>query len=346
MKRLLILIALALAMVMPVSALEITAPTVPGSAADVMPDEPETFAEGLWDLIKAVTARVQPALAETSGLCLSVVAAVLLITLLQPMAGHGKRIAELVCTLSISMILLGPTGSLIRLSVQTVEEMTEYGKLLIPVMTAAMAAQGGITTSAALYTGTAVFNAFLTKLISVLLIPVVYIYLALAVADSAVGENALKKMRDLLKWCATWILKTGLGLFTGFVSFTGVISGTTDAAALKVTKMAISGAVPVIGGILSNASETVLVSAGMVKNAAGVYGMLAVIALCLEPFVLMGIQYLMLKFTAAVCGVFGTKQATELIGEFSSAMGILLAVTGTICLILLISTVCFMKGVN
>lgn len=74
--------------------------------------------------------------------------------------------------------------------------------------------------------------------------------------------------------------------------------------------------------------------------------MLAVIALCLEPFALMGIEYLMLKSTAAVCGVFATKQATELIGEFSSAMGILLAVTGTICLILLISTVCFMKGVS
>ena len=346
MKRLLILIALSLALAMPVSATEITAPSVPESAADVMPEEPETFAEGLWELFMAVIVRVQPALAETSGRCLSVVAAVLLITLLQPMTGKGKKIAELVCTLSVAAILLGPTGALIRLSVQTVREMTEYGKLLLPVMTAAMAAQGGITTSAALYTGTAVFNTFLSKLISVLLVPVVYIYLALSVADSAAGEDALKKLRDMIKWCATWILKTGLGLFTGFMSFTGVISGTADAAALKVTKMAISGAVPVIGGILSNASETVLISAGMVKNAAGVYGMLAVLALCLEPFMLMGVQYLLLKFSAAVCGVFASRQATELIGEFSSAMGILLAATGTICLMLLISTVCFMKGVS
>lgn len=346
MRSFLILVALVLVFAMPASAIEITAPPVPEIAADVMPEEPDTFAEGLWQLVKAVCARVQPSLMETAALCMSVMAAVMLITLLQPMTGKGKKIAELVCTLSIAAILLGPTDSLIRLGVQTVGEMTEYGKLLLPVMTAAMAAQGGVTTSAALYSGTAVFNTFLSKLIAVLLVPVVYTYLALAVADSAVGENTLKKLRNLIKWCGTWILKTGLGLFTAFMSFTGVISGTADKAALKVTKMAISTAVPVIGGVLSNASETVLISAGMVKNAAGVYGMLAILSVYLEPFMIMGIEYLLLKFTAAVCGVFATSQATELIGEFSSAMGFLLAATGTICLMLLISTVCFMKGVN
>lgn len=345
MRKVLILIGLILFLSMPVSAMEIAAPSVPASVADVMPEEPETFAEGLWELTKAVLGKVQPAITEGARVCLSVIAAALMITLLQPMAGRGKKVAELVCALSIAVILLQPTGSMIGLSIKTVRELTEYGKLLLPVMTAALAAQGGVSTSAALYTGTAVFNTFLGRLISVLLVPTVYIYLALAIANSAVGEESLKKMRDLIKWCAAWVLKAGLSLFTGFMGFTGVISGTADAAALKLTKTAISGAVPVIGGILAGASETVLVSAGILKNTAGVYGMLAVLALCLEPFARMGIQYLLLKFTAAVCGVFATKQASELIGEFSSAMGLLLAATGTICLMLLISTVCFMKGV-
>ena len=86
-------------------------------------------------------------------------------------------------------------------------------------------------------------------------------------------------------------------------------------------------------------------SAAAVKNAAGVYGMLAILALCLGPFIRIGIQFLLLKFTAAICSVFTTKQTSELIGDFSAAMGLLLAVTGTICLMLLISIVCFMKGV-
>ena len=345
MKKLLILILSVGLLTVPVSALEITAPTVPSSAADIMPEEPETFAEGLWQLITAVIAKVQPELTDAAKVCLAVVAVGLMISILQPVTGRGQRIAELICTVSIALILMAPTQAFVKLGIQTVEEMTAYGKLLLPVMTAGLAAQGGITKSAALYTGTAVFNTVLGNLIVALIVPVINVYLALAIANSAIGEEALKKIRDLIKWCATWVLKISLYIFTGYMGLTGVITGSADAAALKVTKSAISLAVPVIGGILSEASETVLVGAAVVKNAAGVYGMLAILALCLGPFVRIGIQYLLLKFTAAVCSVFATKQSTELIGNFSTAMGLLLAVTGTICLMLLISTVCFMKGV-
>ena len=346
MKKLTILILAIFLFSTPVSALDIAAPSVPDSAADVMPEEPETFSEGLWQLIKAVIPKIQPGLAEAAKVCLSVSAAGLMISILQPMAGQGKKTAELCGTLVIAMVLLTPTQSFISLGVNTVNELTSYGKLLLPVMTAGLAAQGGITKSAALYTGTAVFNTVLGSLIAALLVPVIYIYIALGVANSAVGEQALKKTQDLIKWCGTWVLKLGLYIFTGYMGLTGVITGTADAAALKVTKSTISVAVPVIGNILSDASETVLVGAGVIKNTAGVYGMLAILAVCLEPFVRIGIQYLMLKWTAAVCGVFTTKQTAGLIEDFSVAMGMLVAATGTICLMLLISTVCFMKGVG
>jgi len=347
MRKIVLSVVLLVALALPVQALDITAPKAPDSAADLMPDSPETFAEGLWELIKAVTAKVQPELTEAAGSCLSLFCATLLIAILQPfLGGHGKRTAELVCALWIAVSLLQSTRSLVSLGIDTVCEMAEYEKMLLPVMTAGLAAQGGITKSAALYAGTAVFNTVLTSVITALLVPMIYIFLALAIANSAVGEHLLKRLRDFIKWIAVWTLKLGLYGFTGYMTLTGVISGTTDAAALKATKMTIASAVPVIGGILSDASETVLLSAGIVKNAAGVYGMLAVLAICLEPFVMIGIQYLLLKLTGAVCGTFAPKQASELITDFSTAMGLLLAATGSICLMLLISTVCFMKGVG
>lgn len=346
MKKAVILIFLVFLISLPVSALELTAPSAPDSVMDVMPAEPESFGEGLWQLIKAVIEKLRPDLAEAGAVSLSVIAAGLLFSLLQPMTGRGKKIAELVCTLSVASILMKPAYAFINLGVRTVEEMISYGKLLLPVMTAGLSAQGGLTRSAALYTGTALFNTVLGSLIASLLIPFIHIFLALAVANSAIGERSLKKIRDLIKWCATWVLKGGLYMFTGYMSLTGVITGSADAAALKVTKTAISTVVPVIGGMLSEASEAVLVGAAVVKNAAGVYGMLAILAICLEPFARIGIQYLLLKLTAAVCSVFDSKQTSELIDDFSSALGMLVGATGTICLMWMISTVCFMKGVG
>lgn len=333
-------------LILPVSAMEFTAPAAPNAAEEYLPADVESFGEGLWYVIKSAISDLQPSIAEASGICLSLIAITLLVSIFQSFSGSTKRVIELVSTLTISVLLLQPANTLIGLGVTTVEEMSEYGKLLLPVMTAAMAAQGGTTTSAALYTGTALFNALLSSLISKLIVPMIYIYLCLCIANSALGEEVLKKLRDFVKWIMTWSLKIVLYVFTGYMSITGVISGTADAAAIKATKLAISGFVPVVGSIISDASETILVSAGVMKSAVGVYGLLAIIAVWIGPFLQIGIQYILLKITSAVCSVFGAKQSVDLLHDFSGAMGLLLAMTGTVCFLLLISTVCFMKGVT
>ena len=71
---------------------------------------------------------------------------------------------------------------------------------------------------------------------------------------------------------------------------------------------------------------------------------LAVLAICAGPFCQIGVQYLMLKLTWALCGITGNKRLTELVGNFAQAMGLLLAMVGVCCLMLLISLACFMKG--
>ena len=346
MKKLIFVILMLFVLAVPVSAAEITAPEVPESGAELMPVDTASFGDALMEMLQKAILRIRPDLAEASKVSLAVIAAVMMVSLLQTFSGSVKTVADLAGTTAIAAVLLLSANSLIRLGAETVTEISEYGKLLLPVMTAAMAAQGGITASAALYTGTAIFDTVLSSLISKLLVPMVYLFLALAAANSAVGEDLLKKMRDFVKWFMSWCLKTILTVYTTYMSITGVVSGTTDAAALKATKVTISSVVPVVGGILSDASEAVLVSAGLMKNAAGIYGILAVLAVYLAPFLRIGIHYLLLKLTAALCGVFGSKRMTELIGDFSTAMGLLLAMTGAACLLLLISTVCFMKGVG
>lgn len=328
---------------MPVSALDITAPTV---SSDLMPADTGNFADGLRELLLKAIGYLRPDLAEASKVCISVIAVVLLVCVVGALRGEKIAAAELAGTVGISVILLQGTNSLIHLGAQTVEQLSEYGKLLLPVMTAAMAAEGAVTASAALYTGTLAFAVLLTTMLSKLLIPMVYVYLALAVVNGALGEDILKQMRDFVKWLMTWCLKTLLTVFITYISITGAVSGTTDAAALKMTKMTISGMVPVVGGILSDASEAVLVSAGVVKNSAGIYGILAILALFLEPFLQIGSHYLMLKATGSVCCVFGSKRLSGVISDFGSAMGLLLGMTGAFCLLLLISTVCFLRGVG
>ena len=331
---------------MQVSAMEFTAPTAPEAAEQFLPDSPGTFSQDLWYIIKKAIAFLYPSIAESADTCVAVIIIAILLSILEGFTGISAKVVDLGGTIAVSTVLLSPTNALIGLGIQTVEAMSEYGKLLLPIMTAALAAEGGSITSTGLYTGTVLFNTILTTGITKLLIPMLYAYIALSVGKAAIHEKILNNLHSFFKWLLTWTLKVSIYIFTGYLGITGVISGTADAAAVKAAKLAISGSVPVIGSIISDASETILVSAGVMKNAVGTYGLLAILATWIGPFLQIGIQYLTLKITSAVCGVFGCKQVVSLIDSFCIAMGILVAMTGTICLLLLISTVCFMKGVG
>ena len=344
MRRIAILVLLLFALTVPVSALDLAAPEVPDAAAKYMPDDPQNLREGLLAVFRELIGQLRPDLRQATQVCVSAVAAAMVTSILQTFPGKLEKTMDLAGTAAVAMLLLNASGALIRLGSETIREISEYGKLLLPVLTAALAAQGGVTTSTALYAGTAMFDSILSGLIGNVLMPMVYLFLALAIGNSALGEDSLKKLRDLVKSFMTWCLKTTLYVYTGFLTLTGVVSGPTDAMALKAAKLTISGMVPVVGGILSDASEAVLVGAGTVKNAVGLYGLFAVLAMWLGPFAKIGAHYLMLKLTGTVCDTFGSKRISSLIQDFGTAMGMLLGMTGAVCLMLLISMICFMKG--
>ena len=347
MRKLIIGLLCLVLLAVPVCAFEEEIPPAPEEATDLMPPETESFAGGLWFITKNAVSRISPAVSEAAAVCLGAFAVVLLGAVMTMFPGSKiGELTDLVCTVAIGLLLLQPTASLIRLAVDTITEICEYQKLLLPVLTAGLAAQGGTASAAALYAGTAFFGSLMSTAVEKLLLPLVYVFLALAVAGAALGQKLLHELKDFVKWLMTWLLKTVLYVFTGFMAVTGVISGTTDAVAVKAAKLTISGVVPVVGGILSDASETVLVSAGAVKNAAGIYGLLVAAALGITPFLSIGYFLLKCPTLAGVLANLRDRKPVKLISDFSSAMGLLLGMTGAVCFLFFISAVCFMKGMN
>ena len=150
-------------------------------------------------------------------------------------------------------------------------------------------------------------------------------------------ENRLGAIAEALKKLVTWILTTALLVFTIYLSIVRIISGSADSATVKVAKAAISGVVPVVGGIIADASETVLAGAGMLKNTIGVFGMLAILAACAYPFLQLGVQYLLYKLTAYLASVVGAPGLCKLIDGLGGAFGLILGMTGGCALLLLIS---------
>lgn len=327
--------------------MEFHTPPPPQEAEALLPDEADSFGEGLWNVARTALEAAAPSLSEAGHTCLRVLGAVFLTALVRQFAPKGSAGAlDLASAAAVSALLLGPSASLIRLGVETVEKLREYGNLLLAVMTSALAAGGGITTSTALYAGTAFFDAALGTAVTAVLIPAVWMYLALSIANGVLGDAMLQKLRQLLRTLMEWGLKGTLYLFTGYMTLTGIASGTADAAAGKAAKLAISGAVPVVGGILSDAADAVVLSASVMGSGAGIWGILTILALFSAPAVRIGCQYLMLKLTAAVGEGLGGGRCAALAGDFAGAMGLLLALVSTQTVLLMVSTFCFLRGIG
>ena len=186
------------------------------------------------------------------------------------------------------------------------------------------------------------FSNLILKISNYLIIPIVYAYLTLAFADSFLQQERLKRLRELIGWVTELLLKFVVYAFTGCLSVGGVLTGASDAGRLKAMKMTISGMIPVVGGIVSGAAETVLTGAAVLKTAIGSFGMLVVFAIFLLPFLELSASWICVRVTAALTGLL-TSSLASLLESVSKAMGYLVALMGSSALICVLSCCCYIK---
>ena len=310
-----------------------------------MPESQDDFGQGIRSMLhkilpEAMTEFRQALKTGLSVFCCSLLTAIML------GAGCSAAVAEAVGAVCISAMMLQRSGALVGLAVQTVSEVSEYSKLLFPVMAAAASARGAVTSASAISIGTSALTAFLNSFLRRMMVPAIHLFLTASVANCALGTNSLKQIRDTIRKFSAWFLKAVLTGFLTYMSITGAVAGSTDKTALKAAKAAISTVVPVIGKTLADASEALLLSADIARNSIGIYGIFAFFGICILPFARIGAHYLVLKGIAALCSIVGSKRQTALVDDFAEAMGLLLGVTGVMCALSVIGVACFLKGVG
>lgn len=265
--------------------------------------------------------------------------------LFQTSGQQVQRCITMSGALAIVLLTAGDLNRMIGLGVETIRAMSNFSKVLLPMLAMACAASGNVSSAAVREVATTFFADLLITSINGFLVPLVYIYIGTVTAHAVLEESSLKILATGIKKFITWGLTILLTVFTAYLSFSGAISGTADAAAVKVAKFAISGAVPVVGGILSDAASAVLVGASVMKNTIGIFGMLAVFALCLVPFVQIGMQYLLYKIAAFFAAMIDHVGLSEIIDRIGGAFGMILGMTGACALLLIISLITSISAV-
>lgn len=250
-----------------------------------------------------------------------------------------SRFTEMAGALWITAVSAGDLNSLIGLGWETITQVSHLSKVLLPTLAAATAAMGGVTGASVRQVAAVFFSDVLLTAIEHLLLPMVYLYIGVAAAEAVLEGDVLEGVARLLKKFVSWSLGTLLTLFTAYLTISGAVAGSTDAQAVRLAKAAVSSAVPVVGGILAEAAESVLAGAGILRGMVGTFGVLAVLALCLAPALRLGAQYLLYQGASLVSAAAGPKKLTRMLGMLGDAFALVLAMTAASALLLIIALV-------
>lgn len=333
---------------------------LPGQVEEAAPEAAALVNENAADgfgLLSGVRTLLGEALAEwktamVSGVRASaaIMAGVVLLGAVESAAPAGReavsRYGSAIGALWITAMAAGDLNALIGLGRETITEISLLSKALLPALAAAEAAGGGVTAAAVRQVAAVFFSSVLLEVIERLLLPMVYLYIGTAAAGAVVEGEALERIGELLKKAVGWILSGMLLLFTSYLTVSGAVAGAADAHAVKLAKSAVSTAVPVVGGILSDAAESVLAGAGLLRGMVGTAGTLALLGVCLLPFLRLGGQYLLYQGASLVSAAAGPRKLTKLIAMLGDAFGLVLAMTGTAAVLLLVSLLASMTALT
>lgn len=277
-------------------------------------------------------------------------ALILVVTILCALAGSVYEggvpdYVPLAGALAIAAIAAGDIRSFIGLGAQTLQTLSDFSKVLLPSLAAASTASGAVTSATARLVATSLFMDVLLSVGTGLIMPMIYAYIAAVIANAAAGGEALRACANLLKGICVILLTALVIAFTAYLGLTGIISGNADAVATRLAKTTLQTALPVVGGIIADAAGTLVAGASMVRSSIGVFGLFAVLGVCLMPVLNLGAHYLLYKLAAGLASALSDSRIGSLIGGIGGAFGMVLSLVGAGAIFMFISIISSIKAV-
>ena len=265
-------------------------------------------------------------------------------------AGFQKNsdlpVVTIATALAMTSVLFSDLQGILFLCTQTLEQISIFSNTMLPVMAGAITLSGAPITASATQSITMLSLSLIIDFISSVLVPAICAYIAIITVNAALSHDLLDNLGQFIKWITTGSLKLILTIFIAYLSISGAISGSVDAVALKTAKFAVSGSVPVVGGIISDATESMLAGMVTIKNSLGIIGLLGVVAICIIPFLQVGINYLVFKAGTAAFSPICSPPIRKLMTGIGDSLGLMLGMLGTCSAILFFELVFSILMVN
>ncbi len=261
---------------------------------------------------------------------LSVVAIIIINSILFTEKDNSVTLAcNYAATLSVIGILIAPIIAAINTAVNAMRACATFMTAFIPVFAAVCAASGKTATAASM--GAMLLGAAngVSLLSNFAVVPLIGGYLSLSLATSVSPFLNNNGISSAVKKLSLWVMSLISTVFLGVLSIQTVVNSAADNLSMRTAKFIIGSAVPVAGGVLSEALGTLTASISLLKSSVGIYG----VVVCCLIFLPILIQLLLWRFSLWVGGfVSQTFSASKISGLLEALDTVLSVLIGVILL--------------
>ncbi len=240
--------------------------------------------------------------------------------------GSLETVFSLCCLLCMALTLYEVQKSVFAFVQSMLDMLSNTMLMMVPVMEAVYLSSGNITSAAVSGTGINLMITFIQTLYADVLSPCVSVCFLLSIT-AAVSENrGVSFMAGALRGIVTGALVLIMTIMTFVLSMQSGIASATDTFAAKTIKFALGSYLPIIGGTVADSFSMVSGSLGVIKQLAGVTGIVVIVIVMLAPLASLLVNRLALGMTGAVAGVLGCDREQALFRETGSLCTLLLAI--------------------
>lgn len=277
---------------------------------------------------------------QTMGMLLAVVLLCSLFSGLDGAVGglSLRRTYQGVAVLAAGSAVLVPLFGLFSRVWETIEQVTVFLSAYIPVYGAVLMTGGKAVSAVSYQTTLLAAIELLLWLVRGVIFPSLLISLGLGCTGSVAEGFCLDRFSGTIHKTTLWILGLFSTLFAGFLSLQQMVTAAGDTLSGRVVKFSLSSFVPVVGGVLSEAYNTVVGCSTLLRSTVGAFGLLSVLLVILPPLLSCICWNVGLHLAGGVASLFGLNALEKLCRTAAGAVRVLIAVLAVFALLMILST--------
>jgi stage III sporulation protein AE len=257
-----------------------------------------------------------------------------------------SKVAFYVSYIVLMILAVNSFSVAIGYAKSAIESMIHFMAAMVPLLLTMLASLGNVVTVSVMHPLIILMIHVIGTLIHTVVFPLLFFSAVLYIVSAMSDKYKVTQLAALLRNVAAGLLGVCLTVFLGVISVQAATAAATDGIAIRTAKYVAGNFIPVVGRMLSDATDTVIGASLLVKNTVGLTGVIILILLCAFPAMKILALALIYNVSAAVMQPLGDSPIVGCLQTIGKSMLFVFAALASVSLMFFLAVTVLITAGN